>query len=366
MSEAKDYVAIVNNLWNRVQSNEESVKEKVKIAEETEALLKDEKFQENKFLVTKVKLIQYKAGRPYNLDELIKEFTAEAETKEGMTNVDVYICMAETYLHDSKPEEARKILEENTQVDPTPEVYNILSLCYRRRKQPDLVKSLEYANKSVRLDMKNGKSWVNLALAYLARSGRENVVQADKALKMALRNGEEKNADTIMNMGTVNELLLNFGEALKCYEQAMAMSEGWALPAANLGRLQEMILRAISFGDLAAKSKKLKKEWLPKLNEEDEYIVVDTAAQREDPCQLAICVNKNAEIKYIAITATVRAYIYFGKTVFRIPKAKFVELKLKDKVIQYHVIENLKDIQIVSGGLKPVDVKPVSISSSLA
>jgi tetratricopeptide (TPR) repeat protein len=366
MSEANDYVAIVSGLWDRVQSNEESVKERVKIIEETENLLKDEKFLENRFLVTKVKLIQYKAGKPYNLEELIKEFTAEAETKEGITNVDLYICMAETYLHDGKPEEARKILEENTQVDPTPEVYNILSLCYRRRKDVDLAKSLDYANKSVRLDMKNGKSWVNLSLAYLARSGRENVLQAEKALKMALRHGEDKNADTIMNLGTVNELLLKFGEALKYYEQAMVMSDGWALPAENLVRLQDMILKAISFGDLAAKSKKMKKEWLPRLKEEDEYVVVDTAAQPEDPCQLVVCVNKEAEIKYVAITATVRAYFFFGKTVIKIPKTNFINLEVKDKSIEYHIIENLKDIQIVSGGIKPNEVKPVSISSSLA
>ena len=366
MSEGKDYVAIVKELWNRVQSNEESPKEKTKIAEETENLLKDEEFLKNQFLVTKVKLIQYKAGKPYNLEDLLKEFTAAAATKEGMTNVDVYVCMAETYLHDGKPEEARKILEENTQVDPTPEVYNILSLCYRRRKQPDLDKSLEYANKSVKLDMRNGKSWANLGLAYLARSGRENVIQADKALKMAMRNGEDKNADTVMNLGTVSELLLNFGEAMKYYEQAMVMVDGWTLPAANLGRLQEMIGRAISSGDRVANSRKIKADLVGKLKEDNEYIVAEVSGLKEDPCQMAICLNRAGEVKYVAITMTVRAYIRVDKTVIRIPHPHFIDLHLKDKSIQYHIVENMKDIEIVSGGARPSEVKPVSISSSLA
>ena len=367
MSEGKDYVAIVNELWNRVQSNEESPKEKTKIAEETENLLKDEEFLKNQFLVTKVKLIQYKAGRPYNLEELIKEFTASAATKDGMTNVDAYVCMAETYLHDGKPEEARKILEENTQVDlKSPQVCNIISLCYRRRKQPDLDKSLEWANKSVRADMHNGKSWANLGLAYLARSGRENVVQADKALKMAMRNGEDKNADTVMNLGTVSELLLNFGDALKYYEQAMVMGDGWTLPAANLGRLQEMIGRAITLGERVANSRKIKADLVSKLKEDNDYIVAEVSGLKEDPCQMAVCLNKAGEVKYIAITMTVRAYIRVDKTVIRIPRPHFIDLKLKDKSIQYHIVENMKDIEIVTGGARPSEVKPVSISSSLA
>ena len=214
--------------------------------------------------------------------------------------------------------------------------------------------------------MKNGKSWSNLGLAYLSKSGRDNIIQAEKALKMAIRNGEDKNADTIMNLGTVSELLLHFADAMKYYDQAMVMGEGWTLPAANLGRVQEMINKAVNIGDRISGSKKLKNESIAKLRDDNDYIVLDSASLKEDPCQIAACLNKAGEVKYIALTMTARAYIRIGKTVIKIVRPNFIDLKCKGKTIQYHIIENIKDVEIVAGGARPAEVKPVSISSSLA
>lgn len=358
-----DYVKTTNELWYHVQTNEESPKAKVEILKKTEELLADPKFNENSFLVAKVKLIEYKAGKNHDIKKLIEDFHAAARL--DMTNTDIYICEAEANLHDGNPAAALECLEGNTAIDPNPEIYSLISLSYRRLQPQNHEKSLEYANKAVKLDMKSGKSWENLALAYLGIGGRENIIQAHKAIKMAIMNGLDKNADTLMNQGTINELLANYNEAMKNYEQAMVIVEGWALPAASLARLQEEISRSFSGYDATLANKKLFKRLEGSIKSNDEYLVVQITGGKTDPCPLAICYTITGEVRLIAVTQTIRAYLMCEKTVLTIKNPKWVNLTYKDRTLPYHIVENIHDIGIEHGST-PKQVKPVSINSSLA
>lgn len=359
----EEYTKITNDLWYRVQTNEESPKEKMEILKKTEELLNDSKFNENLFLVAKVKLIEFKAGKKHDIKKLIEDFHAAARL--DMTNSDIYICEAEANLHDGNPAAALECLEGNTAIDPSPEIYSLISLCYRRLQPQNHEKSLEYANKAVKLDMKNGKSWETLALAYLGLSGRDNILQAQKAIKMAIMNGLDKNADTLMNLGTVNELLANYNDALKNYEQAMVIVEGWALPAANLARLQEIISRSFSGYDATLSNKKLFNRLKGSLKNENDYLVVQITGGKTDPCPIAICYTITGEVRLIAVPQTIRAYLMCEKTVLTIKDPKWKDLTYKDRTLPYHFVENIRDIGIEHGST-PKDVKPVSISSSLA
>jgi cytochrome c-type biogenesis protein CcmH/NrfG len=212
--EPKNFAAIVDGLWSRVQTNEESATERRQILNECDELFMDPDFESNQFLASKVKLIQHKAGKPTDLAALSAEF--EAQVKLDTFNIDLNICLAETRIHQDKAEEALVNLEYVKQeAPPNAEILTLLSLCHRRKKPANVELSLSLAKDAIKLDMNNGKSWANLAATYLMQRGPDNIVQSRKAFLCALKYGQDKNADVLLNTATVHELLLDFMAALR-------------------------------------------------------------------------------------------------------------------------------------------------------
>lgn len=361
---AKEFASKVNNLWDRVQTNEESLSERKAILNECDELMMNPDFQEQTFLVSKVKLIMHKAGKVTDLAALIKEF--DAELKLDFDSPDIYVCLAEAHLHKEEVKEALDVLLPSIEkVGEKPEVLNLISLCYRRIQPINPNKSVEIAKKSIALDMSNGKSWSNLGLALLSAGGHENILQASKALKCALKHGQDKNADTLMNLGSVSELLQDFMYAMWCYEEAMKIAQGWRLAENALVKTQELINRVFTRADFVAKLRPTKKNKLvSRIKEANEYIVVEIPADKNDVSQIAICLNQNQEIVTFGITKTRRAYIREEKTVLKIDNASFKELIMGEKRLPYDILDESRKVKII-GGSTPSDVPGIKVSSTI-
>ena len=366
MSAETDYVAKVDELWKRVQTNEESMKEKREILNECDLLMSNDAVTANAFLATKIKLIMHKAGKDIGpLDKIAGEL--EAEAKKDPNNCDIWICLAEAQLHMDKPEEALSALEFAKSLGPNPEVLCLMSLCHRRKKNKDVHKSLELATEAIKLDAKNGKSWANMGVAYLSLAGHENIVKSQKAFACAMKFGQSKNADVLINYGTVNELLLDFMGALKCYEQAMIITQGWAVAAEHMARVQTKLAKTAERATAIEKIRpKLKKEIIARAKNDGEYVVVEIPADMDDPAQIALCFDKEGNVVAFGVTKTMKAYFRPEKTVLKFQKApEFSEIEMNGVKIPYHVIEGPKEVEII-GGTTPADVPPVSVTSSLA
>lgn len=359
-----DYKSKVADIWNRVQSNEESASQKKKTIEECESLLMDAEFKKNSFLLYKLQLIQYKVGIKVDLPSLIVNLENIAlKTDNG---VDPFICIAEACLLNNQPEKALENLEYTYSMGDYPEVLILASLCYRRLKNADLEKSLEIAKKAVKVDMKYGRSWAALGMAYLSFSSRENILAAQKAFNMALKNGEDKNADAYMNLGTICELVVDFPSALKNYEMAAQIADGWQLPVSHVDRLKTMLKKVLTREEeLASMSRKRKNELVARTKTENEFVVLEVPCDRDAPSQLVICFDHSGNTRIFGIIQTMRPYLRCEKTVLRLNKVEWREIIVDDKKSQFHIIEHQHDAEII-GGAMPKDVKPVSITSSIA
>lgn len=365
MSAETDYVAKVDELWKRVQSNEESMKEKREILNECDLLMSNDAVTANPFLATKLKLIMHKAGKDVgSLETIASEF--EAEAKKDPNNCDIWICLAETQLHMDKADEALTALEFANKLGPNPEVLCLMSLCHRRKKNKDVMKSVELATEAIKLDAKNGRSWANMAIAYLSLAGRENILKSKKAFACAMKYGQDKNADILLNYGTVNELLLDFMGALKCYEQAMVITQGWAVAAEHMARVQTKLAKTADRATAIEKIRpKLKDKIISRAKNDGEYVVVEIPADMDDPAQIALCFDRQGKVVAFGVTKTMKAYLRPEKTVLRVKSPEFTEIEMNGVKIPYHVIAEPKDVEIV-GSTTPADVPPVSVTSSLA
>lgn len=357
--------AKLDELWNRVQSNEESISIKKQILNECNEIITNTSIKDNRFLLNKLKLIIHKAGKPMNLSLLAEEFEAVAKLEPN--NIDVYICLAETLIHEEKPDDAIMPLTFALTIKETPDIYILLSICERRRKEKNLQRSLDYANKAVKLDMKNGKAWSNIGIAYLSMSGIENVKNALKAFKVSIVNGQSNNADILMNLGTVYELLLDFRQAMKYYEEALKITQGWSVASSSLERLQNRMKNVSNSVTAIEKIRpKLKTKMLSRIKNDDEYIVADMPFNVKDPSQIILCFDKNGNIFSFGITQTVRSYLIAEKTIIKLKNScEFNEISINGKNFPYHVIESLSMIKII-GGSTPSDFSPVSVSNLIA
>lgn len=364
MSAQIDYKAKVDELWKRVQSNEESQKDKREIKNECDMLLAESAFDSHPFLVSKVKLIMHKAGKETDLAVLAT--SVEAELKKEPTNVDISLLLAEIRLHEDNPQEAITALEYAMTLGSNPEVMCLMSLCYRRSKTKDFNKSLAIAKDAIKLDMNNGRSWANLGVAYLTLGGYDNITQSKKAFTFALRNGQDRNADVLLNFGTVNELLLDFMEALKCYEKSMVITEGWLVAADHVRRVQIKLTKTFERIKEIAKMRPKKKEQIKaRASADDEYVVVEIPGDMSDPAQIVLCFGKQGQVVAFGITKVMKAYLRPEKTVLKIKVPEFSTLEMEGASVPYHVIESMQQVQII-GGSTPADVPPVSITSSIA
>ncbi|OHT08332.1 tetratricopeptide repeat domain containing protein [Tritrichomonas foetus] len=363
MTASENFANKVAELWNRVQSNEESVVERKQILNECDELNANPEFASNGFLVAKVKLIQHKAGKVTDLSVLATEFE---EFARHQPSTDVWICLAETYLHEGKAESAVSPLEYAQALGENADVLILLSLCYRRLEKKDPQKSLDYAKQAVKLEMTNGKAWGNLGIALLSIAGHDNIVQASKAFKCAIKNGQQNNADVMMNLGTVNELLLDFKEAIHCYEEAIRIAGQWQVAVDSVSRVQSRLDSVMARAELIPKIRPSKKnKLLQRITADDEYLVVEAPFPMEDPSQIILCMNNKSEVFAFGIIKTMRAYVIPEKSVLKMPTPEFVNLEIKDKQIKYYVIDDMRKVKILHGAT-PADVPPVSISSSIA
>jgi tetratricopeptide (TPR) repeat protein len=365
MAEPVDFVARVNHLWDRVQTNEESDAEKRDILNLCDELLMDSKFVQNAFLTTKVKLIMHKAGKVTDLAALTLAF--EEEALKDPQNCDIWICVAECRLHQDNPDEALVSLEyAKDNLPPNPAVLCLMSLCLRRKKQKDLQGSLNLAKEAVKIGMQNGKSWACLGIAYLSLSGLENILQSKKAFLCALKYGEDKNGDVLLNFGTVNELLLDFKGALKAYEDSMRVTNGWIVAQGNVARMQELLKKATSRAVEIGKMRPKKKgELVGRLATADEYIVVETPTNPDLPGQIALCLSQKSEVVAFGMTKTMRTYLRPEKTVLKLSVGEFDNLEMDGVQVPYHAIGEMNQVQITAGAT-PADVPPVSVTSSIA
>ena len=108
--------AKLDELWNRVQSNEESISIKKQILNECNEIITNTSIKDNRFLLNKLKLIIHKAGKPMNLSLLAEEFEAVAKLEPN--NIDVYIepeHKAGVYLKlsDENAAALKKIIKKN-------------------------------------------------------------------------------------------------------------------------------------------------------------------------------------------------------------------------------------------------------------
>lgn len=355
----------IDELWNRVQSNEESVDIKRQILDECDLILKNTSIAENRFLLGKLKLIMHKAGRAADLTQLAAEF--EAIAKLNPDNVDVYVCLAETLIHDEKPDDAIIPLTFALSLGESVDIYILLSLCERRKKEKNLQKSLEYANKAIKLNMASGKAWCNIGIAYLSISGLENVKNAMKAFKLSIANGQSNNADVLMNLGTVYELLLDFTQAMKCYEDALKITKGWDVALSSLDRLQNRMNKVCNCATAIEKIRpKLKSKMISRIKDCEEYIVADIPFNMKDPAQIVLCFNKSGNVVSFGVTQSVRACLIPEKTIIKFNNpCEFTEININGKTILYHIIESLNSVKIV-GGLTPSDVSPIQINNLIA
>ena len=360
---APSFEARLTELWDRVQSNEESAEAKKQILNESDELLANQDFTANPFFVAKLKLIMFKAGKIIKLDELAQEFDSFAKREPS---IDVLICLAETYLHDQQAEKAISPLEYAQTLGENADVLILLSLCYRRMEQKDYKKSLAYAKKAVELNMKYGKAWSNYGIALLSIAGRENIVQASKAFKFAIANGQQNNADVMVNYGTVQELLLNFMESMKCYENAIRIAGNWAVALESLNRIQTRLNNVMTRVDMIHKIRPAKRtKLLQRVTHDDEYLVVETPFPKDDPSQIVLCMNKAGEIFAFGVIKTMRAYLLPEKTVIKIAVPEFSKLEINGKSINYFIIEDQRKAQLIHSAT-PANVDPVSISSTIA
>ncbi|KAK8835546.1 hypothetical protein M9Y10_042432 [Tritrichomonas musculus] len=363
MATKENFEAKVTELWNRVQSNEESLEERKNILNESDELMANPDFLSNPFLVSKLKLIMHKAGKPTDLAALATEFEGFAKLQPS---TDVWICLAETYLHQGKADAAVSPLEFAQALGENVDVLILLSLCYRRIEKKDTKKSLDYAKQAVKLDLKNGKAWGNLGIALLSEAGHENIVQASKAFKCAINNGQQNNADVLMNLGTVYELLLNFMEAMRCYEEAIRIAGKWQVALDSLGRLQTRLSNVISRSEAIPKIRPAKKaKMLERVKDDDEYLFVEAPFSNDDPSQIILCMNKATEVFAFGIIKTMRAYIIPEKSVLKLKVPEFSNLEINGKTIKYYIIDDQRKVKITHGAT-PANVSPVSISSTIA
>ena len=365
MSQEKTIEERVADLWNRVQTNEESVVDRKSILNECDELNQESTFEADyPFLFQKVRLIQHKAGKPgIPLDILAQKFEEFAKKEPS---VDVWICLAETYLHLGKNDEALPPLQYAQALGENIDVLILLSICYRRIAKKDLQKSLEYAKQATKLDMKSDKAWNNLGITFLNLGGHENVIQSMKAFKCALQLSSKKNADTLVNLGAVYELLLNFKEAMNCYQEAIKITEGWKTPIESLERLKNRLKSVVERAEGINKLRTSKKtKLLQRITDDDQYLVVEAPFHIEDPSQIILCINKASEIFAFGIIKTMRAYILPEKTILKMAKPPFENLQIGDKSLKYYIIEDQSKVDILHRAT-PSQVAPVSITSSIA
>jgi tetratricopeptide (TPR) repeat protein len=360
---APDYEQVVNALWNRVQTNEESLAEKRQILNECDQLLIDPNFESNPFLVSKVKLIMHKAGKPTDLSALTLEF--DRHVVHCPKNVDAVICHAECLLHENKPDDAVLTLELSRQLGvQSADVLCLLSLCYRRKQVKDIAGSVALAKEAIKLDMNNGKAWASLAVAYLALTGVDNIQSSKKAFQCALKHGEDKNADVVFNYGTVSELLLDFMEALRMYEQAMLITQGWQLAVANVQRVQNRLQRVLDRAAAVARVRPKKKAaFVAKITADDEFLVMELPFDSDDVSQIAITFNRGGDILAIGYPKTSRPFFRPEKTLLKILAPAFSALEMNGASIRYCPMDP-KTTQII-GGLQPKEIPGVSVTSSL-
>jgi tetratricopeptide (TPR) repeat protein len=364
MATAPDYAAIVANLWNRVQTNEESSLNRRQILDGCDSLLVDSEFERNEFLVNKVKLIQHKAGKATDLSVLAASF--EAQFKRDPTNLDLVICQAECLVHQDKVDEAVTFLETTRSLDVTsPELLCLLSLCYRRKSTKDVNGAVALAKEAIKLDINNGKAWASYAIALLALTGPENVVASKKAFVMALKLGQDKNGDVLLNCGTVNEVLLDFMEALRCYEQALAVTQDWGIARDNCLRIQERLKKVIArVGALEKLRAKRKSALAAKVTAEDEFLLVDFASDPADIGQLAVGLDHEGKAIALGFPKPTRGYLRQEKTLLKVQNPVFSTLEMDGTAVRYLIIDP-KTVQII-GGAQPHEVPGVQLTSSLA
>jgi tetratricopeptide (TPR) repeat protein len=364
MASAPDYAALVANLWTRVQTNEESSLNRRQILDDCDALLVDSEFERNEFLVNKVKLIQHKAGKRTDLNAVSASF--ESQFKLDPTNLDLVICEAECLLHQDKPDDAATFLETTRSLDVTsPELLCLLSLCYRRKTTKDIPGSVALAKEAIKLDMNNGKAWASYAIALLALTGPENVVASKKAFSMALKLGQDRNGDVWLNCGTVNEVLLDFMEALRCYEQALAVTQDWVLARDHCIRIQERLKRVIGRAEALEKLRPKRKLGLAaKVTADNEFLVVDFASDAVDIAQLAVGLDRSAQVIVLGFPKPTRAYLRLEKTLIRVKDPVFSSLAMDGVVVRYLIVDPAT-AQII-GGAQPHDVPGVQLTSSIA
>jgi tetratricopeptide (TPR) repeat protein len=364
MASPPDYAAIVASLWTRVQTNEESSVNRRQILNECDALLVDSDFEQDEFLVNKVRLIQHKAGKTTDLAPLSASF--EAQFKRDPTNLDLVICQAECLLHEDKPDDAVTFLETTRSLGVTsPELLCLLSLCYRRKTPKDAPGSVSLAKEALKLDMSNGHSWATLAIALLALGGPENVFASKKAFAMSLKHGQDRNGDVLFNFATVHELLLDFMEALRLYEQALVVTEDWALARAHCMRIQERLRRAVDRATALEKLRaKRKSALVAKIADDNEFLVVDFASDPDDTAQLGVGLNKQAEVLVIGFPKPTRAYLRQEKTILKVANPVFSTLSMEGTTVRYLVIDPAT-VQILNGA-QPREVPGVQLTSSIA
>lgn len=359
-----DYAAKVKELWDIMQTNENFSVDAGKVFEEVEKMEKDEEFLKNSFLVKKLKLIKYKLSQKGDLKELISSL--EEEVKRIPDNLDVYVVLAEAYIHNSQVKSALEVLEAANNIKETPEVLRLISYCYRSSETKNLGLCLETAKKAVNLDIRDGKSWSSLAFAFLALSGHHNLCEAKKAFELAMKNGQDKNADTVCNYGCVCELLLHFPKAIESYEKAMVMTNGWAVPASNLGRVKQLLKETLQVAESFKKLNANKKgRYISRIQSDDELVIVKCVKYEQSASIFAVCMDKNGETKLLAANSTFYSYVNDGKTIVTLLKPDFVDLTCDGNVIKYSIVVNLTDVKF-RGGLKPKMVEPVKISSAIA
>lgn len=353
----------INLLWERVQSNEEKVEERKDIIEKTKELLDSPEIQDNKFFIAKLKLILHKCGGFQNLENLAAEL--ELLAKDEPTNLDIWVCLAETLVHDGKPEKAIEPLEFARSISETPDILNLLSLSYRRKTNPDLMLCIELAKKSLKLDMENGKSWSSLGCAFLSLGKPEDMKQAQKAFKMALNKGESTNADVYINLGTVNELLLNYSDAFKNYEEATKITEGWALAQENLSRMKNLFLTSISRSETLLQMKKTKKDiLLKKLTGPNQFLFLESPGDQSSPTSMILCLTHDDKIVPFAVHQSFRTYLRSEKTVISFVPPESTTLTVDGKDFSYSVIPSRNDVTL-EGGASPSQFNQVKINSSV-
>lgn len=347
----------VAELWEKVQRSGESPDANAHILEDVDRILGTLEGQEC-FQVLQLRLIAFKAGRQCDLKQLIADL--ENEAKRNPTNPSVWICIAEAQLHVGHPDEAIPPLEFALTLGEDPDVLNLLSLCQRRKTSPNNQESFDLAKRSIKADINNGKSWANLGCAYLGLGGFKNLKQSRKAFLMAMKNGENTNADTVFNLATVTEILLDFVEAEHLYNEAIQLTGGWIQAVQNAERVHTMLQKVQQKVQVIESLKPKKKaEYTKKLQAETDFLIVETPFDKSATAQIVVGINNAGHGVAFGVTQTLRAYVRREKTIFRISKQP-----VEQGGFPYVIIETPSDVQILNGAT-PQEIAGAKVTSSL-